>query len=265
MRELTFAAVDELAFAAVNGNLLRDIPADSYLPTALGPMIEYLFLLSGGALPDSARSWLNSRRATDFLTAWYGGQNRWLSHDARIAFIHTNTTSANWTGDLTGFLMSAQRSAREVSQLPGSTPGQMAAAMQELEGNIQEHSNAPATGFLAFRATSGVFEFVVADRGIGLLASLRQRAAFSAMEDHGKALELALTDGISRYDDSGRGHGFRPIFLGLTNLQGHLRFRSGDHALVIDGTGPTLATAQISQKPPLEGFFASVSCGNGVR
>jgi hypothetical protein len=222
--------------------------------------MEYLLLLSHGIFPDSAQSWLTPRRLTRFLGAWYGGQNSWLSEDARIGLIRTNGISSNSDSDLTRFLMSAQRAAREVSRLPGTTPGQMAAAIQELEGNIQEHSNAPATGVIAFRATSGLFEFVVADHGIGLLASLRQRATFSAIEDHGKALELALTDGTSRYIEAGRGHGFRPIFIGLTNLRGRLRFRSGDHALVMDGTGPTLASAQISQKPLFEGFLASVSC-----
>ena len=262
MKELTFNAVDELAFASTNGKVLRDIPSGSYLPAALGPLVEFLVLMSEGVLPDSSQASLDSSKARNFLTAWYAGQRQWLSQDAHIGFIHTGGTAADWDIDLTRFLMAAQRAARERSQLPGTTPGQMAAAMQELEGNIQEHSNAVASGVLVFRATDGVFEFVVADRGIGLLDSLRQRAAFAALHDHGRALELALTDGTSRYDDARRGHGFRPIFIGLTNLQGYLRFRSGDHALVMDGTGPTLATAHISQKPLLQGFFASVRCHN---
>lgn len=260
VRDLTFTAVDELAFAAVGGRPLTDIPAESYMPSELGPLMEFLFLLSSGIFPDSAQSWLVSRRLTHFLGAWYDGHNSWLSEDARLGLIHTNGISSTCDVALTRFLMSVQRSAREVSRLPGTTPGQMAAAIQELEGNIQEHSNAPATGIIAFRATAGVFEFVVADRGIGLLASLRQNTAFSLLADHGKALELALTDGTSRYTEAGRGHGFRPIFVGLTNLRGRLRFRSGDHALSMDGTGPTLASAQVSQKPSFQGFFASVSC-----
>jgi len=39
------------------------------------------------------------------------------------------------------------------------------------------------------------------------------------------------------------------MFTGLMNLQAALRFRSADHALLIDGTSPTLATAQLAQKP----------------
>jgi hypothetical protein len=32
-----------------------------------------------------------------------------------------------------------------------------------------------------------------------------------------------------------RGNGFRPLFQGLANLNGTLRFRSGDQALTMDG------------------------------
>jgi hypothetical protein len=260
VKELTFNAVDELAFASTNGKVLRDTPAGSYLPGALGPLVEFLMLMSEGVLPNSSQAWLDSSNAADFLTAWHAGHRQWMNQHAHLGFIHTDGTATDRDVDLTRFLMAAQRAARDTSQLPGTTPGQMAAAMRELEGNIQEHSNAPTTGFLVFRATNRVFEFVVADRGIGLLDSLRQRPIFAALQDHGRALELALTDGTSRYDDARRGHGFRPIFLGLANLQGFLRFRSGDHALVMDGTGPTLATAHVSQKPLLQGFLASVSC-----
>ena len=52
----------------------------------------------------------------------------------------------------------------------------------------------------------GAFEFVVADRGIGVR---RRRAAYAALTDEGKALEAALTDGLSRHGPvSNRGLGF---------------------------------------------------------
>lgn len=74
-------------------------------------------------------------------------------------------------------------------------------------------------------------------------------------------LELALTEGISRYGSgSGRGYGFQPLFIGLANLNGSLRFRFGDHALIIDGQKPTLMKAKIAQKPFIPGFFISVRC-----
>jgi anti-sigma regulatory factor (Ser/Thr protein kinase) len=178
-----------------------------------------------------------------------------------MGFIKAVRSGPDGNSHFTAFLMDAQRAARDVACPPGSVSGQLAAAMEELENNIHEHSDAATTGLLAFRAAPGAFEFVVADRGIGILTSLRRCPLYTAVSDHGKALESALTDGISRFgSESGRGHGFRPIFLGLANLRGSLRFRSGDHALLIDGTSPSLMTARLAQKPLLDGFFASISC-----
>ena len=92
------------------------------------------------------------------------------------------------------------------------------------------------------------------------MESLQRSATYASLEDHGKALEEALKDGTSRFgNDGGHGYGFRPIFIGLTNLKGSLRFRSGDHALLMDGTSPNLTTAKLAQKPNIDGFFASIT------
>jgi len=263
LANLSFSKLDDLAFASVNtSSRLSDIRPASLIPSSLGPLIELLLLVHAGTLPPSAISWLNFTNSIGFLRAWSDGRQQWLSQTARIGFIRTHEESEEWYNDATGFLMRIKRAAYDVSGLPGSIPAQMAAAILELEGNIQEHSGAPSTGILAFSAATNVFEFVVADLGIGLLGSLKISPAYSRLDDHGRALELALTDGTSRYNDPLRGHGFRPIFQGLANLHGYLRFRTGDGAIVMDGTAPTLATAQVSQKPHLNGFFASVRCEN---
>jgi hypothetical protein len=233
------------------------IQAGTLEATTLGPFVELLFLVAGNRLPTLALDWLGSM---DFVRTWRQGQSEWLSPSSHLGFIRTQFESDDWHTRSTQFLLRAQQAARTISKLPGNLPGQMAAAIQELEANIQEHSGAVPTGVLVYRATSNVFEFVVADRGVGLLSSLRSSPRYSGLIDHGISLELALTDGISRHNDSGRGHGFRPIFQGLSDLNGYLRFRSGDHALVMDGTTPDLATAQIAQKPTIDGFFASVRC-----
>lgn len=54
--------------------------------------------------------------------------------------------------------------------------------------------------------------------------------------------------------------GFRPPVIGLANLFGALRFRSGNHALTIDGRTPSLMSAKTAEKPTLQGFFISVAC-----
>ena len=222
-KALTFSAVDGLAFAATAGHLERAQTSCRYVPNRLGPLLEFLHLIAGRRLPSSAgETWLAPNSAGPMIAALREERERWVASDAhRMGFIRALRSGADGDSRLTAFLMDAQRAARDVACLPGSAPGQLAAAMEELENNIHEHSGAAATGLVAFRAARGVFEFVVEDRGIGILASLRSCPSYAAVSDHGKALESALTDGISRFgSDTGRGHGFRPIFLGLANLHG---------------------------------------------
>lgn len=239
-----------MAFASsIGDDALQNIQAESYLPTTLGPLVEFLLLMSAGVIPSSGLQWLRDRQIASFLKAWCDGGSAWFSQTAHFGFIRTQKASDAWEIASVDFLMKVQRAAQKTSRLPGMIPGQMAAAILELAGNVEEHSAAPETGIIAFRATAGVFEFVVADQGIGILRSLRGSPEFLTLDDHGRAMELALTDGVSRFQDPHRGHGFRPIFQGLTNLNGYLRFRSGDHAIIMDGTTPSLATAQLSQKP----------------
>lgn len=127
-----------------------------------------------------------------------------------------------------------------------------------------EHSGATATGLVAFRAVPDRFEFVVSDRGMGVLESLRSRADYAGLTDHGEALRFTLTDGVLRHGaNAGRGHGFRPLFTGLANLNGALRFRSGDHALLIDASNLSPMTARTAQKPLLKGLMISVACRGG--
>jgi hypothetical protein len=147
---------------------------------------------------------------------------------------------------------------------PAKVAAQLIAALGEMHSNIYEHSGASATGLVAFRAAPNRFEFVVADRGMGVLKSLHTCGDYLYVADHGEALRMVLTEGVSRYGArAGRGYGFRPLFIGLANLSGSLRFRSGDHALTIDGSNPSLMTARVAQKVYLEGLVISVTCNGG--
>ena len=138
---------------------------------------------------------------------------------------------------------------------------QLVGAIGEMQSNIYEHSRAPRTGIIAFRGKSGTFEFVVCDSGIGVLESLTTCAEFRGVTNYGEALQLTLSDGVSRYGgSSGRGLGFQPLFTGLANLSGALRFRSGDYALTIEGDDPRSLPARLWQKPTIQGFFASLTC-----
>jgi hypothetical protein len=48
--------------------------------------------------------------------------------------------------------------------------------------------------------------------------------------------------------------------LGLAGYRGYLRWRSGDHALVIDARDPNASAGDLLQKPLAEGLTLSVRC-----
>ena len=263
IKPLTFSAVDGLGFAAATGSLDAAHRSAPYAPHSLGPLLELLFIEARGRLiPPASGTWITENGAAPMVKALKEGRESWVDREShRTAFIRAArakpTSEAMWTK----FLMEAKKAATEIARLPGTTPGQLIAAMEELHSNIHEHSDAAETGILAFRAANGVFEFIAGDRGIGVLSSLKRAKRFATLADHGKALEAAIAEGTSRFEnDANRGYGFRPIFLGLMNLYGSLRFRSGDYALLMDGTSPGPGTAQVAQKPPIDGFFVSVRC-----
>ena len=265
-KQLLFSDVDGLAFAAARGKFDETKLTATYVPQQLGPLLELRHFSAGSRMPRPG-AWLALNGAASMMAALDQDRESWIAPQYHHAgFIRTVLHGPDGDSRLTGFLMKAKRAGQNVSGLSTAVSGQLVAAMQELENNIHEHSDAAETGILAYRGEPGVFEFVVADRGVGILRSLSRCAAYAALPDEGKALEAALTDGVSRQGpDSNHGHGFRPIFTGLMNLHGELRFRSGDHAVTMNGTSPTLATSRITQKAPIDGFFASVRCHAGPR
>ena len=133
-------------------------------------------------------------------------------------------------------------------------------AIQEMVDNVLQHSERVATGIVGYRWVPGEFEFVVADAGIGVLNSLQKSREHCALSDHGRAMRLAF-DGHSRFGlGQGRGCGFHQLFLSLAELHGTLRFRSGDHAIEIEGNGPGAATANTMQRSFFQGFMMSAIC-----
>jgi len=260
-----YAALDGIAFAAERGRLdTNELPL--LKARDIGPLLELSQLAEAGRVPSprQAGAWLVLDGLDGLSRALESGRVHWLSADGRLGgFMKAGAMpdEAAWTG----FGVAAQQAAT-VAGFPRQVAAQLTGALGELYSNIHEHSGASATGLIAFRAQPGRFEFAAADRGVGILSSLQSCGAYTALNDHGEALRLALTDGVSRHGhDSGRGHGFRPLFIGLANLSGALRFRSGDHALLIDGRSPTLMTARAAQKPPISGFLVSVICEVATR
>ena len=260
-RILDFCALDDIAFAVERGRL-NEHTLPLLKARNIGPLLELFQLSKKRALPSPISSLglcLDSlgclfERLKDSRRSWICPQTR------RIGFLRTMSTLSQDETAWTSFGLAVQRAA-ELANFSRQIARQLTAALLELHDNIYEHSRASKTGMVAFQSHKGMFEFVVVDSGIGILKSLRTHPDYAELNDHGKALQLALTEGISRYGPhSARGYGFRPLFVGLANLSGTLRFRSGDHALLIDGKNPSLISARLAQKPLIQGFLVSVTC-----
>jgi anti-sigma regulatory factor (Ser/Thr protein kinase) len=259
---LTYSGLDGLAFAAERDLLPGPSGNHQFLVEGLGPFLEYLLLARAGLLSRPEQTpWLQLGATASLYRALSSHRHLWICPKTRRAGVYR--TYARRPGDQTSwiqFCLAAQHAANSEGFVR-AVAAQLVGAIGEMESNIYEHSEKPATGIIAFKATAGVFEFVVADCGIGVLRSLRTWVEYAELTDHGEALRLALTDGVSRFGRrSGRGYGFRPLFTGLANLNGMLRFRSGDHALTINGQNFGEIPMRLAKKTNMEGFLASVSC-----
>jgi hypothetical protein len=139
-------------------------------------------------------------------------------------------------------------------------------ALGELLDNVFEHSGRPESGVVVYAANNGAFEFVVADAGRGVLASLRENPEFSRLPDSGAALRVAVSDGASRHARStGHGYGIGQLFRALAHDAAELRFRSGDHALRLWGDAPSLTgQVELAQKAWLDGLTITVRCAPGA-
>jgi anti-sigma regulatory factor (Ser/Thr protein kinase) len=259
---LTFEVVDDLVGAYARDRL-KGTPQVRFAVTELCPLIELMMEDSNGRIgPLLHTPWLDATTQIDLRAALASNQNLWLDDGRRRGFMRTIFDPRVEADDLqrNRFLIAA-RSAAEQCGLTKTTAQCLAATLRELESNIHEHSEAAETGILAFQARPSLFEFVAADSGIGVLATLREDEEFADLTDHGIAMHAALQENVSRYGrDSGHGNGFRDLFLGLAHLNADLRFRSGDHALLINGPQPELKTARLAQKSPYKGFLAAVRC-----
>lgn len=119
-------------------------------------------------------------------------------------------------------------------------------ALQEMQDNVYEHSDAVETGLVAYAVTDRSFEFVVSDRGIGVLGTLRQNPNYAHLPDAGAALEKAIKPGVSRFPtETGRGQGYVQLYRAMVTHRAELRFRSGDHALTLRPTADPLHAEQV--------------------
>ena len=255
MKPFDFRALDDLSFAALDGKWEDDF--QQHRAMRLGPVLELAVICQVvGLSPPTRASWLNVEALSDLLTAPVNSSGLWIGGDGRRMGLLRLGRSKE---DLATLLIAQalQTAASDVG-FGKVISGQLAAAMCELAGNIEEHSQNATSGVVAFHATDKRIEFVVTDRGVGVLESLRSSPRYDRLDDALDALELTLTEGISRFDVVGRGRGFRPIFVGLANQHGVLRFRSGDGLVAIDGRLGSGIHQRTARRVNSNGFFISV-------
>ena len=156
-----------------------------------------------------------------------------------------------------GFLMRA-KSAALASGLSNQVANGIIGSLEEFKSNITEHSRSPNSGYVVFTSTADKFEFVVADYGIGVLSSLKESSKYSHLSDYSEALKLAISDGVSRHSELGRGNGFRPLLVGLANIANRVRFRSGDYVHEFVKTSPTEIQSSTIERVYLKGFMCAV-------
>lgn len=246
---LTYAALDEHAIACASApspQVPLLLPAD-----ALGPQIEHLLLAEQGVVPSPTPSPLTRASMT-------AEPNRLIELADQCAVLRLARDPLPETVWIQ-MTIRAKRAA-EAAGFVSRSAGQLAAALDEMVSNIVEHSGEPGTGFVAFRGSEGLFEFVIADQGMGALKSLRSNPQYAALASARDALPLVLQNGCSCTGESGRGMGFDDLFRGLANHNGRLRFRSDDAAVIIDGQSPSAIRPKVKQRAPLRGFVASVCC-----
>jgi hypothetical protein len=260
-QDLTFAIVDDIAFSAAsaNPNARGAGASPTYVPNHIGPFVELALLEKQGRLRASGDRHLS--RPTPFEAMLSSPQRNVLVElGGNSGFMRMGASAMKGT-ELTRLSIAAKRAA-SAAGFGDRAAGQLAAALLELHGNIVEHSEAVDSGLLGYQALDGHFEFIVADQGVGALASLRTNERFSNLATDREALPLVLQDGCSRFSDPARGRGFNDIFRGLANHNGALRFRSGEAAILIDGQSPTAIKPKVKKKSYLQGFLASVRCSS---
>ncbi len=260
---LSFEFLDDLALASVRGRADPHSYLKSQRVGRIGPLLELISLHRAETLPFDA---LPTCKIGNVLSAAlnidspaYGSHIK--DTDNCVGFVATNrdphaSDQVQWAA----FCQKAQQAA-EMS-LPKSVSQALIGAMREIEDNVHIHSESSYNGIVGYRGTLEEFEFAVIDSGIGVLESLRRSPDYQHLKDSGTALKVALQNGQSRlrYQDDGRGYGFHDLFVSLANLNGELRFRSGDHSLTIDGTAPKIVLAQLSQKVQIPGFLVNIVC-----
>jgi len=124
------------------------------------------------------------------------------------------------------------------------TADRLTVAVAELLQNAVDHSGSPGLAAACWyaRGSRGAPELrlAVADVGVGVRESLAARYATGAGRtwDDATAVRTAFREGVSRFEDPGRGLGLKAVAATVRAWGGSLRLRSGTAAGGVDPGGP---------------------------
>lgn len=141
----------------------------------------------------------------------------------------------------------------------------LVAVMIELFQNIPHHSNATGTvadshGIAAMQDYEDSIFLAVADKGIGLSASLSLRPGYERLSDT-QTMDEIFHRGVSRFDDPGRGGELRRIANLVRSWDGVFALRSGSALYYFDPRGgdvygvPTFPGVQLGLRLPRHVFL----------
>lgn len=253
--------LDELAIAPASAIPGAIGSMGAMLGDRVGPIVEYEFYRrNGGAHLPRLSDHTQSSIAHQVVSLLDGITPSTVNHSLQAAAAGAIAIPAALGRDTawTAFLKRAEVTARTVGFADSVAAG-FAGAIHELADNVIQHSEASGLGLAAFARSASTFEYVVADSGIGMLASLRRAPEFRSLRDDLEALPLAVTPGISRHGRGlGYGYGYRAVFLPLRAAHGMVRVRSGQAVLEIVGVGPRPDQGRCSQRPNHQGVVVSL-------
>jgi hypothetical protein len=167
----------------------------------------------------------------------------------------------------------AQRLRRSLEQKGGFDAKRALALskmMSELVDNVIEQSSIagtpPAPAVVGYAIDAGRMTFAIGDVGRGVLASLSDNPIWrDRLPDSRAAIAAAVLEHASRRAAIGvEGFGLRTVQQAVVDLDGSLRFRSGDAALTLDGPEDAREIRR-SDSPPMAGFQVSVSCATASK